>query len=61
MAILAKEMLGLKLKIITGHTGSQETKLALQRGEIAGHFGTAWSSLKRENSDWIQEKKIGRL
>ena len=58
MAILAKEMLGLKFRIITGYGGSGETKLALEKGELSGHFGTAWSSLKRENSDWLQDKKV---
>jgi tripartite-type tricarboxylate transporter receptor subunit TctC len=58
MAILAKQMLDLKLKIITGYSGSAETKLAMERGEIGGHFGTAWSSLKRENGEWLRDKKV---
>jgi tripartite-type tricarboxylate transporter receptor subunit TctC len=58
MGILAKEMLGLKFNIITGYSGSDETKLAIQRGELNAQFGTAWSSLKRENGDWLRDKKI---
>ena len=58
MAILAREMLGLKFKIITGYKSSDEAKIAIERGELNGHFGTAWSSLKRENGDWLKDKKI---
>jgi tripartite-type tricarboxylate transporter receptor subunit TctC len=58
MAILAKEMFGLKFKIITGYSGSQETKLAVEKGETDGHFGNAWTSIKTSNPEWLRDKKI---
>jgi tripartite-type tricarboxylate transporter receptor subunit TctC len=58
MAILAREMLGLKLKIITGYGSTAETRIALEKGEIHSHFGVVWGSLKRENPDWIRDRKI---
>jgi len=58
MAILGRELFGLKFKIITGYTGATETKLALERGEINGHFGTVWSDVKRSNADWLRDNKI---
>jgi tripartite-type tricarboxylate transporter receptor subunit TctC len=58
MSVLAKELFGLKFKIITGYNGATETKLALERGEINGHIGTVWSDIKRSNADWLADKKI---
>lgn len=49
MAILARELFGLKFKIVTGYKGSAETKLALARGEINGHIGTVWSEIKKSD------------
>jgi tripartite-type tricarboxylate transporter receptor subunit TctC len=56
IAVLSNEMVGTKYKIVTGYTGSNEVKLAVERGELNGHGGT--TSILRENADWIAEKKI---
>jgi tripartite-type tricarboxylate transporter receptor subunit TctC len=58
MPILANEMLGTKFKIVNGYGGTQETRLAVQRGELNGHFGTAYASIVAETPDWLKEKKI---
>jgi tripartite-type tricarboxylate transporter receptor subunit TctC len=58
MAILAKELFGLKFKIITGYSGSNETRLAVEKGELDGHFGTAWTNLKSSNPEWLASKKV---
>ena len=46
MAVIGREMFGLKLKIISGYKTSDETKLAMERGEIEGTVGTTLGSLK---------------
>jgi tripartite-type tricarboxylate transporter receptor subunit TctC len=58
MGILAKELFGLKFKIITGYSGSNETKMAVEKGEIDCHFGNAWTSIKNSNPEWLAQKKI---
>ena len=58
MAILARELFGLKLKVVTGYSGSAEANLAMERGEINGHFGTVWSDVKHRNADWLRDGKI---
>jgi tripartite-type tricarboxylate transporter receptor subunit TctC len=58
MAILARELFGLKLKIVTGYTGSPETMLAMEKGEVNGHFGNFWSNLKQTHPDWIKNKDV---
>jgi tripartite-type tricarboxylate transporter receptor subunit TctC len=58
MPILAREMLNLKMKIVTGYSGSQETKIALERGEIHGNFGNSYTSLITTQPDWLRDKQI---
>lgn len=58
LAIMAKEMFGLKLKIVTGYKSSNDVKLAMERGEVEGTFANAWSSIKAAEPEWLMEKKI---
>lgn len=45
LAAVAKNGLHAKFKIVTGFEGSRDVTLAMQRGEIAGQCGIAYSSL----------------
>jgi len=56
MAILAKELFGLKLKIVSGYKTSAETKIALEKGEIEGTFANLLSSLKQ--TDWLAQGQV---
>ena len=56
--VLANAMMGTRFKIVTGYSGSNEVRLAIERGEIHGVFGTAWSSLMNGQPDWIANKSI---
>jgi tripartite-type tricarboxylate transporter receptor subunit TctC len=56
MAIIMKEIFGYKLKIVAGYRSSSETKIALERGEIEGTVGNAWSSLNQ--TDWLARKLV---
>jgi tripartite-type tricarboxylate transporter receptor subunit TctC len=56
--ILANAMMGTKFKIVTGYSGSAEARLALERGEINGVFGTAWTALNSAQPEWIKDKKV---
>lgn len=58
MAIMAKEMFGIKFKIVTGYKSSTKVKLAMERGEIHGTFANAWSSIKASDPDWLRDNKI---
>ena len=57
-AILAKEMAGLKLKIVAGYPGSGDVKLAMERGEVHGTFANGYASLKSSEPAWLTDKKI---
>jgi tripartite-type tricarboxylate transporter receptor subunit TctC len=51
MAIVARDVFGLKVKIVSGYRTSAETKIAMERGEIDGTFANLWTSLKQ--TDWL--------
>ncbi len=57
-ARLLNELLGLKLRIITGYPGQNEAYLAMERGELDGYGMTFWSSLVSTRADWLRDGKI---
>ena len=44
-----------KFKVINGYSGTGETGLAMERGEVDGMVGTELSSLRATRGDWILE------
>jgi tripartite-type tricarboxylate transporter receptor subunit TctC len=58
MAIIARDLLGFKFKIISGYETSAAVELALTRREVQGTFAHAWSSLKLQKPDWIKQGMI---
>jgi tripartite-type tricarboxylate transporter receptor subunit TctC len=51
-------VLGTKINLVTGYTGTKEMSLAIERGEVQGTGGYLWSSLKTQNPDWLDPKKM---
>jgi len=60
-AKLMNNLLGTKLKIVTGYSGTTASYLAMERGETTGYMGTSYSSLKATKPDWIRDKKVNIL
>jgi tripartite-type tricarboxylate transporter receptor subunit TctC len=58
--VLFKNLAGAKTKIVSGYPGSNGLVLALQRGEIEGLCGYAWSSLFARSPELIT-KNIARM
>jgi tripartite-type tricarboxylate transporter receptor subunit TctC len=54
------QMMGGKLKILGGYSGTAETTLALERGEIDMAMQN-WEFLRRNNAEWLNEKKINLI
>jgi tripartite-type tricarboxylate transporter receptor subunit TctC len=50
-------VLGTRMKLITGY-GSEETNLALERGEIEARCGWGYASLMATRSEWVKENKV---
>jgi tripartite-type tricarboxylate transporter receptor subunit TctC len=54
-------VLGTKFRVITGYLGSQETIIAIERGEVDGRCGWGWSSLMSTKPDWVRDRKLNYL
>lgn len=57
---LMNELLGTKIRIVTGYRGGSRINLAMERGEVQGRYNT-WSSWKVTKPEWIRDKKINVL
>ena len=59
--IVLNEVLGTKFKVVTGYLGTQETILAIERGEASGRCIISLSALKTAKPDWLTGKKVNIL
>ena len=59
--LVLNEVLGTKFKLVTGYLGTQETILAIERGEAHGRCVFSYSALKIAKPDWLRDKKINVL
>jgi tripartite-type tricarboxylate transporter receptor subunit TctC len=57
MPIIANAFAGTKFKIVTGYEGSAGARMAVEKGELDGVFGSAWNSIKNDRPEWFTEKK----
>ncbi len=51
-------LLGTKMKLITGYPGGNDVMLAMERGEVNGRCGYSWSSATSVKGDWLRDKKM---
>jgi tripartite-type tricarboxylate transporter receptor subunit TctC len=54
-------VMGTKLKLITGYPGGNDINFAIEKGEVEGRCGWSWSSVIGTRLDWFKEKKINVL
>jgi tripartite-type tricarboxylate transporter receptor subunit TctC len=59
--IIVNDVLGTKFKVVTGYLGTQETILAIERGEASGRCIISLSALKTAKPDWLTQKKVNIL
>jgi tripartite-type tricarboxylate transporter receptor subunit TctC len=57
-ALLYKNVFGAKWKLVTGYHGTNDTVLAMERGEVDGLCGLSWSTLKSRHMQFFNDKKI---
>lgn len=58
---LVNNLLGTKIKVITGYPGGNDVTSAMEKGEVEARFGWSWGSLKSRSRPWLDEKKINIL
>ncbi len=56
--IALNNIVGTKLRLITGYPGGADINLAYQRGELEGRCGWSWSSIVTTRAKWLKAKKI---
>jgi hypothetical protein len=61
MPLVLNDVLGTRFKLVTGYVGTQETILAIERGEAHGRCVFSYSALKIAKPDWLRDKKINIL
>lgn len=55
---VTNNLVGTKMKVVTGYPGTSHIVLALERGEIDGIGGWAWSSIAVQKPTWIADRFI---
>jgi tripartite-type tricarboxylate transporter receptor subunit TctC len=60
-ALILRNVLGAKVKLVTGYPGGNEINLAMERGEVEGRCGWSWTSIKSQKTDWLRDGKISLL
>ncbi len=54
-------LLNTRFKIINGYAGTNESNLALERGEVQGRGGGSYSSLQTTRPQWLKDGTISLL
>jgi len=58
---ILNDLLGTRIKLVTGYLGSRESLLAIERGEADGRCTISLSALKTVRPDWLSERKLNLL
>lgn len=57
-ARLYKNVLGAKIKLVSGYPGTTEITLAMMRGEVDGICGLSWGTIKVSHPDWYKDHAV---
>jgi tripartite-type tricarboxylate transporter receptor subunit TctC len=60
-AAVTRNLLGAKIRIVTGYPGGNEITLAIDRGEVDGRCGWSWTTIKATRPDWVREHRLNVL
>ena len=60
-AAMLRNLMGVKLKLVSGYPGGPEMNLAMERGEVDGRCGWSWTSIKITRNEWVTGKRIHLL
>lgn len=56
--LMANHFLGTRLKVVRGYKGSREVTLAMERGEVQGACGLAWSTLSVQYPRLFEDRQF---
>ena len=56
--LLYKNVFGAKAQLVSGYPGTNDTVLAMERGEIDGLCGISWSTIKSRHPEWLTSHSV---
>src|ERR1700689_1014352 len=56
--LLYKNVFGAKAQLVSGYPGTNDTVLAMERGEIDGLCGISWSTIKSRHPEWLTSQSV---
>jgi tripartite-type tricarboxylate transporter receptor subunit TctC len=56
--LLYKNVFGAKARLVSGYPGTNDTVLAMERGEIDGLCGMSWSTIKTRHPEWLTSHSV---
>jgi tripartite-type tricarboxylate transporter receptor subunit TctC len=56
--LLYKNVFGAKAQLVSGYPGTNDTVLAMERGEIDGLCGISWSTIKSRHPEWLSSHSV---
>jgi len=56
--LVARAVLGLKYKVISGYEGTAQIHKAMEAGEVHGVGSTAYASLRAINQNWLDDGRV---
>jgi len=59
--LLYRNVFGAKVQLITGYPGTNDTVLAMQRGEVDGLCGISWSTIKTQHPQWLADHMVNLI
>lgn len=57
-AVFLNSLFGLKIKVINGYPGTNESILAMERGEVDGNCGWSWTTAKQNRPQWFKDGTV---
>ena len=57
-ALLYKNVFGAKWRLVSGYPGTNDTMLAMERGEVDGLCGMSWGTLRSRHLQWLNDKLV---
>lgn len=57
-AMMLNNLIGTRLRLISGYPGGVDINLAMERGEVHGRCAWSWSSVLATRKKWVEEKKV---
>jgi tripartite-type tricarboxylate transporter receptor subunit TctC len=60
-ARLYRNVLGARIKLVSGYPGTNDITLAMERGEVDGICGLSWGTIKIAHPEWMRDKSVNFL